>query len=140
LERIAGEADQHMVGWSYWAYEDCCNSAAAIVRDGTKDPGAPGNLNLPVLQALVRPYPQQVSGSPTSWSFDPQAGQFTLRYSTRGVAGQQFPGSSPTEVFIPQLQYPHGYRVSVTGADIASQPTDGRLLLCSHTGVASVTL
>jgi endoglycosylceramidase len=140
LERMAAEADQHMIGWSYWAYEDCCGSPGAIVNDGSKDPNAPGNLNLPVLQGLVRPYPQLISGSPTPWSFDPPSKKFTLQYSIRGVAGRQFPAGSPSEVFIPQLQYPHGYRVSVAGADIASQPTAGRLVLCSQAGANDVTV
>jgi endoglycosylceramidase len=140
LQRMAAEADQHMVGWSYWSYEDCCASPAAIVKDATQDPQAPGNLNLPVLDALVRPYPQLISGSPTSWSFDPQSGTFTLRYSTEGVAGRRFPAGSATEVFIPQLQYPHGYRVSVAGAGVTSGPDAGRLVLCSAVGAAEVTV
>ena len=140
LERMVSEADQHMVGWSYWAYEDCCKSPGAIVKDATQDPNAPGNLNPAVLQALVEPYPQLISGTPTSWWFDPTSKVFTFRYSTRAVAGQQFPGGSETEVFIPQLQYPHGYRVTVNGARIASGPTAGHLLLCSNPSASNVTV
>jgi endoglycosylceramidase len=138
LERMASEADQHMVGWSYWAYDDCC-SPGAIVKDATKDPRAPGNLNLAVLDALVRPYPQLVSGTPTSWSFDPASRTFILRYTIEGVTGRRFPAGSATDVFIPQLQYPHGYRVTVAGAGIASRPSAGRLVLCS-TAAPEVTV
>ena len=140
LQRMAAEADQHMVGWSYWAYEDCCNSPGAIVKDATQAPSAPGNLNLPVLEALVRPYPQLISGTPSPWSYDPTSGTFTLQYSTQGVSGRPFPAGSPTEVFVPQLQYPHGYHVTVTGAAIASDPSAGRLVLCSLPGAGEVRL
>ena len=138
LQRMVAEADQHMISWSYWAYEDCCGSPGAIVKDATLGPHAPGNLNLPVLQALVEPYPQLISGTPTSWSFDPTSKAFALQYSTRSVAGRQFPASSETGVFMPQLQYPHGYRVTLTGARIASQPSAGHLILCSIPGVSNV--
>src|SRR5579864_3139884 len=87
LARMANEADQHMTGWTYWAYEDCCGSSGAIVKDATKPPTAPGNLNLVVLQALARPYPQAVAGTPTSWSFDPTTKRFTLTYSTARAGG-----------------------------------------------------
>jgi endoglycosylceramidase len=138
LQRMAAEADQQMVGWSYWAYEDCCGSTGAIAHDGTKSPDAPGNLNRPVLQALARPYPQLISGEPTSWSFDPASRVFTLRYRTRRVSGGQFRAGSPTEVFIPRLQYPSGYRVTVTGAKVTSPPTAGRLILRSESHAADV--
>jgi endoglycosylceramidase len=140
LQRMVAEADQHMVGWSYWAYEDCCGSSGAIVKDATLDPEAPGNLNLPVLQALVEPYPQLVSGTPRSWSFDPNSHEFTFQYSTRGLDGHQFPAGSKTEVFVPQLQYPHGYHATVTGARIASQPAAGHLVLCSRPSASAVTV
>jgi endoglycosylceramidase len=140
LQRMVAEADRHMVGWSYWAYEDCCSSSGAIVKGATLDPSAPGNLNLPVLEALVEPYPQLISGSPTSWSFDPNSKEFTFKYSTRGVDGQQFPSGSETEVFVPQLQYPHGYQVTIAGARIASQPTAGHLVLCSRPRAPAVTV
>ena len=140
LRRMVAEADRHMVGWSYWAYEDCCGSPGAIVKDATLNPNAPGNLNRPVLQALVEPYPELISGTPTSWSFDPTSKAFALQYSTRSVAGRPFTAGSETEVFVPQLQYPHGYRVTVTGARIASQPSAGHLVLCSSTGASNVTV
>ena len=54
IERMTGEADADMVGWSYWAYEDCCNSPGAIVADGSQPPQAQNNLRRPLLDALVR--------------------------------------------------------------------------------------
>ena len=139
LNRMASEADAHMVGWSYWAYEDCCGSPAAIVNDATKPPSAPGNLNAPVLGAIERPYPQAVAGTPTSWSYDPGSRTFTLDYRARQPNGKPAP-NAPTAVFVPALHYPTGYRVSVSGARVVSSPTAGTLLLCNSAGAGSVSV
>jgi endoglycosylceramidase len=133
LNREVTEADQHMVGWSYWAYEDCCGSAGAIVRDGSKDPLAPGNLNLPVLNALVRPYPKLIAGIPLSWSFDQANGSFTFAYSAR-------PLGADTEVELPALRYPTGYSVSVSGARVVSAPDANLLRLDNEAGATTVRL
>jgi hypothetical protein len=120
--RIAALADEHMVSWTFWDYYP----AGLIFRD-----------QWPI---LIRPYPQLVSGTPASWGFDLASKNFTLRYATRRVAGGRFPAGSRTEVLLPRLQYPHGYRLAVSGADIASQPTAGRLVLCSAPGASDVAL
>jgi endoglycosylceramidase len=140
LNRMAAEADQHMVGWTYWAYEDCCGSPGAIVKDGTKSPTAPGNLNLPVLDALARPYPQAVAGTPTAWTFDPVSKRFQLAYSTKPVAGGSFPGGTLTRVQVPRRQYPGGYTVAASGATAVSAPDADTLLLATVPGATAVTL
>ena len=140
LERMAAEADAHMVGWSYWAYEDCCESAAAIVKDGTASPLAPGNLNSAVLDALVRPYPQAVAGTPTGWSFDPSFKVFRLTYSTTPVGGGSFPNGTLTQVEVPSLQYPTGYSITVSGARVVSGPNASTLLLKTDRGANAVSV
>jgi len=140
LERMGAEADQHMVGWSYWAYEDCCQSPGAIVRDGAKPPTDKGNLNLPVLDALVRPYPKAIAGTPSPWTYDSATGVFTLRYSTRRVTGAAFPAGAETEVELPALRYPTGYGVRVDGAEVVSPPDANLLRLRSAPGAAAVKL
>lgn len=132
--RIAALADQHMVSWQWWDYY-------------------PANIGFsrPNWPALIRPYPQLVSGTPIAWSYDPDSKRFAFTYSTKRAAGRgavvartpsgaRFPERSPTEIFIPQLQYSHGYRVRVTGASIASAPTAGRLVVCSAPGAERVTV
>lgn len=140
LDRVAAEADARMVGWSYWAYEDCCASAAAVVRNGTEPPTSPGNLNSAVLDALARPYPQAIAGTPTAWSFDPVSKVFALNYSTSRVGGGNFPGGTVTRVEVPALQYPTGYAVTVTGARVVSAPNAPALLLQTNPGAGTVTL
>jgi endoglycosylceramidase len=138
VNRIAAEADQHMVGWSEWAYEDCCHSPAAIVKDASVSPTVPGNLNLPVLRALVRPYPKLIAGTPTQWGFDPVSDTFSLTYSTAPVAGGSFPAGVDTEIEVPALQYPTGYTVGVTGATVTSAPDANLLRLVAVPGATSV--
>ena len=139
-QRVASEADQHMVGWTVWAYEDCCNSPAAIVKDGTKPPTAPGNLNLPVLETLVRPYPQAIAGTPRAWSYDPDTRIFRLTYSTARAGDGTFAPGVKTQIEVPALHYPTGYQVTVDGARITSAPDGDPLLVESMPGAAVVTV
>lgn len=140
INRMTAEADSSMVGWSYWAYEDCCLSPAAIVADATRPPDAPGNLRRAVLQALVRPYPQAVAGTPLGWSFDPASGHFRLRYRTRPVTGSPFAPGTETQVAVPALRYPAGYSASVSGARVVSAPGSQSLLLIADPRASTVTL
>lgn len=140
VNRIAAEADAHMVGWTVWAYEDCCGSPAAIVQNAAEPPTAPGNLNVPVLTALVRPYPRLVAGTPRAWSFNPSSDTFTLSYSTAPVAGGSFPAGADTEVELPALRYPTGYAVSTTGASVRSAPDANMLALRNLPGAAAVSV
>jgi endoglycosylceramidase len=140
LERMASEADRHMVGWSYWGYEDCCGSAGAIVKDGTRSPNAPGNLNTSVLDALVRPYPQAVAGTPTGWSYDPSTHRFELTYSTQRVGGGTFASGTLTTVEVPRLDYPHGYAVSVRGGRVVSAPDADHLMIAAASDAQTVTV
>ena len=60
------------------------------------------------LRAVVRPYPIAVAGEPVHLSFDMRRRvmRFTFRHDARIV--------QPTEIFVPPLQYPDGYRVWMT--------------------------
>jgi endoglycosylceramidase len=140
VQRIAAEADQHMVGWGYWAYEDCCNSPGAVVADGSKPPDAPGNLNRPLLMALVRPYPQAIAGTPTAWGYTPDGRVFRLSYSTRRAGGGGFKPGTQTRIEVPALHYPTGYDVTVSGARVSSAPDADPLLLDAVPGAADITV
>jgi endoglycosylceramidase len=128
MERLAAAADRSMVGWHYWTYSNIFAGndfpSTSLIEDLDLPP-TPDNVKQPAMDALARPYPQLVAGTPTSWSWDPAAKVFELGYSTTGPGGVGFPGGdarSVTEVFLPARHFPGGYEVSAAGATIASDP------------------
>jgi endoglycosylceramidase len=121
LRRVAGDADDHMMGWLEWTYYSNGTSDFAgtpsLVRDPRKPPTG-SNVSAALLRALTRPYPRAVAGTPKAWSFDSESGRFALRYGTGGVAGAL--GARDTTVSVPAVAYPDGYAVTLSGASVAS--------------------
>jgi endoglycosylceramidase len=80
-----------------------------------------------------------VSGTPRSFGFRPASRAFTLRYSTRRAGRRtRFKAGSTTEVVLPRIHYPRGYRVLVDGARVASRPRAGVLRLEACRGARTV--
>lgn len=132
LERMTAEADAHMVGWSYWSLEDCCQNPGAVLAYGSRPVSSAGNLRKAVLEALVRPYPQAIAGTPTSWSYDSASHTFHLSYSTVRAGGGRFRTGTATVVELPALDYPTGYQVTAHGARVISAPDADPLLLATR--------
>ena len=101
--------------WLYWSYN-------GLVVDDSSEPLEPPNLNLSVLDALVRPYPTVVNGTPTSVGFDAGSDTLELTFATRRPDGRRAPQGLETVVAVPQRSYPGGYAVEVVGADVTSRP------------------
>jgi Glycoside hydrolase family 5 C-terminal domain/Cellulase (glycosyl hydrolase family 5) len=80
------------------------------------------------LDAIVRPYPRAVAGALLSLRFDPHRGtfSFTFRHDPQVTAA--------TEIFIPNLQYPHGYQVKVSDGSFEQYP-DRHLGIYRHTTI-----
>ena len=140
-------ADRHMVGWAYWAYCGCGDPTGSVPPDLeglVHDPARPprgANLKRAKLSILARPYPALVSGTPRSFRFRAESRTFTLRYSTRraGRHTRWRPGSI-TEIAVPRVQYPRGYRVRVEGARVVSRARGGVLRLATWNGARDVTV
>jgi hypothetical protein len=60
------------------------------------------------LEAAVRPYPCRVAGEPLSLAFDLKSKTFEFTFRHAGEV------EAPTELFVPELQYPRGYTVEVS--------------------------
>lgn len=139
------DADQHMVGWTHWEF-CACNEAAGSTTPGSGDlvideskPPTGANVNQTLLGQLVRPYPQAIAGTPTSWSYDTSTHGFALTYSTT-PAGHRLASRAATEVFLPSLVYPRGYTASVTGGCILSRPGVQLLQIANRHGAKTVRL
>jgi len=89
-----------------------------LVRD-PRQPPTGANVDRERLTILTRPYPHAIAGTPVGWSFNPISRRFRLTYRTRPVSGR-LARRAPTEIAVPRLQYPRGYRVRVRGARVVS--------------------
>ena len=124
LARVAGLADQNLVGWTYWQWKQYADptggSTEALV-------GSSGAVDPVKAAVLVRPYAQAVAGTPTSMAYDATSRVMTLQYESDPAI------TAPTIVFVPVDPaydvYPTGYCTSVSGASVVSAPGADHLLL-----------
>lgn len=61
-----------------------------------------GSEAQPLVDTLVRPYPQRVAGDPIAWAFDAKTSTFTFTYHPRA-------STAPTVLAVPDRLYPGGY-------------------------------
>lgn len=113
LTSFTAAANAHLVGWAYWAwkyYADPTGSAAEslVMADGRLRSTA---------RVLSQTYAEAIAGRPTSMTFDPTSGAFTLRYVPNHSV------HAPTVIFVPvAVHYPVGYCARVSGAAVTSAP------------------
>lgn len=142
LEHVSSQADSLSVPWLEWAYCACgdptgSGQAESLVYNPAQPPvGA--NVNATTLAALDEPYPEAVAGTPDGYHFDPTTDVFTFTYGTHSATGGKVTG--PTEVYLPGLQYPHGYTADVQGAKVVSAPGASLLQLQNDPGASSVSV
>ncbi|OQZ98049.1 endoglycoceramidase [Mycolicibacter algericus DSM 45454] len=143
IEASLQGSNKYLFGWSEWAYSgrditSISPEDQALVYDPSKPP-VDDNVNWDKLDLLAQPYPQVISGTPISWSFD--NGVFTFSYSTDQADGTgSFAAGSPTTISVPPSQYPNGYTVNVTGGEATSAANAPVLTIVSHSGASTVTV
>ena len=135
ITRMVERADRHMVSWQWWHYCACDDPTTAgpgdkqaIVSDPSQPPTG-ANVLADKLALIERPYPQLVAGTPTGWSFDAATKVFELEYSTTGPGGRRLGRKVKSVVYVPEVHYPDGYDVQVSGARIQSKPGSDLLVL-----------
>ena len=133
LTRSEDQFDARLVPWLYWSYN------GHVVTD-SHAPLVPPNLNASVLDALVRPYPALVNGTPTNLAFDTTSDVLDFTFSTRRPDGRRADRRLDTAVIVPRSRYPDGYTVTVTGAHVTSPPCSSRLTVRNRPGAATVSL
>ena len=125
--------DARLVPWLWWSYN------GLVVSDSNKPLVAP-NLNVTVLNALTRPYPTIVNGTPTALGFDTASATLHFTYSTRRPDGGPAPDALSTAVNVPPRDYPHGYVVSAAGAYVTSPPCAHVVTLRNRPGATTVSV
>ncbi|MCV7382861.1 cellulase family glycosylhydrolase [Mycolicibacter longobardus] len=136
-------SNRHLIGWAEWAYtgNDITSTSPqdqALVYDPSQPPVG-DNVNWDKLDVLAQPYPQLISGIPTSLSFND--GVLSFSYSTDRADGTgSFDPGAQTTISIPPSQYPNGYTVTVTGGHVTSGPNASVLTISSDAGASTVSV
>ena len=110
-------------GTTYWSYSKG-GSYSVLDENGVE--------KKTLLDALVRPWPERVAGSPASYGFDAATATFTLTYQPdTGIA-------APTVIRVPERAYPNGYQVECGGCKTERVP--GELHVLTPPAGKSVTV
>jgi len=133
LVHTEDQFDARLLPWLYWSYN------GHVVTD-SKRPLVPANLNGVVLDALTRPYPTIVNGTPTRLAFDGTTRTLDFQFATRRPDGRIASRGLETVVAVPSRSYPGGYAVTVVGADVTSRPCASMLTLRNKPGVDIVSV
>ena len=120
LENYFQALDYHLLNYTQWNYTpdnsnehgDLWNGEdfSIFSRDQQSDE-SDINSGGRALAAVVRPYARKVAGEPLNMRFDPARGLFTFSFRHDSRLAE------PTEVYVPNSQYPDGYRVEVSDGE-----------------------
>jgi endoglycosylceramidase len=133
LQRLTGQLDDGLISWMFWHYqEDILPRNVPADLANVRSPEA--------FRALVRPYPVALTGTPTGAHFDPATRAYELAYGTRAPDGGRYRPHQVSVVSVPELQYPEGYTVEVSGARVTSRPCAEHLTLRNLRGAHEVTV
>lgn len=130
--------DKHMMPWMFWSYT---NYVVAVNGDGSLRPASGTNVNTAMVSTLARPYPQLVSGTPRSWSFDAATKTFSFQYAVQRADGHgSFGPGAETDIAVPAVEYPGGYKATVTGGTVVSTANAPILRVHAASGASSVSV
>ena len=122
-------------GWNGEDLSIWCRDDFEAGRTETGDPADAGGR---ALAGVVRPYARATAGVPSLMRFDRRSGRFVLEYEpglqaagagsgATGLAGDR--AGQETEVYLPELQYPKGFGVSVSGGTHRLEDRHGYTML-----------
>lgn len=134
IDRLTGVLDGSLMPWIWWAYNE------QIIRD-THEPPAGDNLNdAATIDAIVRPHPSAVAGTPVASSYDPVARNLQFTWSTDRVGGGSFAAETVSEFRVTERTYPRGYQVAVNGGHVVPGHDASRLAVAADPGSGCVTV
>jgi hypothetical protein len=143
MDRTLRALDDALLSGTLWNYTaDNCNARGDLwngedlsifSRDQQRDPQDLHSGGR-ALEAVVRPYARAVAGEPLRMSFDRprRVFEFVFRHDPSV--------SAPTEIFVPDYQYPRGYRVTVSDGSFEAIPAAQTLAYQHGTESATHTL
>ena len=112
--------DAHLLNYTQWNYTPDNNNEdgdlwngedfSIFSRDQQEDPTDIDSGGR-ALSAVVRPYASKVAGEPLSMRFDATRGIFTFSFRHDSRLAEA------TEIFVPNSQFPEGYRVEVSDGE-----------------------
>ncbi|PKL08010.1 MAG: hypothetical protein CVV51_11135 [Spirochaetae bacterium HGW-Spirochaetae-7] len=110
-----------------WNGEDLSIWCSDDWKYGRTETGEPEDSGGRALAGFVRPYARAVAGLPLRMGFNRRSGRFELEF-------EPSPSSAPgtgrlTEIYLPDLQYPGGFGISVTGGSHRLEDRRGHTLL-----------
>lgn len=117
LDRSFRSVEDNLLSCTLWNYTaDNTNARGdgwngedfSIFSGDQQDDPADINSGGRALRAVVRPYPRAVAGEPLRMTFDLRRRIFRFEFCHDPQV------TAPTEIFVPTLQYPDGYRVEVS--------------------------
>ncbi|HEX2893986.1 MAG TPA: cellulase family glycosylhydrolase [Marmoricola sp.] len=110
----ADVADQHQMGWMYWAYKHWDDPTTADASQGLfTDDADLSTVKTAKLRQLVRTYPQATAGTLEGYHYDVDTGRFTMTFRADPSI------HAPTRIFVSPLTSPHGFDVSASSGDVA---------------------
>jgi endoglycosylceramidase len=129
----AAGADDHAMGWTYWAHKRWDDPTTADTAQGLfRDDGDLDSAKQDKLAELVRTYPQATAGVPGPIRYDPATGAFDYRYTPDPSV------TAPTRIFVSPLTTPHGYDVTVAGGHVIARDGQYVDVAADDTGPVSV--
>ena len=140
IDQVMRQTDAQFTGWQYWAYKNWKDPTTESQESGGQglftDDEDLGTVKLDKLAYLERPYPQATAGVPVALNFDFASKAFSYRYTPRCAGG-------PTEIYVPALHYPQGYKLELSGAralspNVLSGPNASHLRLEALPGATEV--
>lgn len=134
LDRSLRAADDALIGYTLWNYTadndnergDQWNGEDLSIFSRSQQTN-PEDIHSGgrAVAAFARPYPLATAGTPLKLSFDIERRLFL--YTFRHEAGI----TQPTEIFVPDYQYPNGYHVWISDGD-CEMHTEQQILIYRH--------
>lgn len=135
LNYYFGALDAHLMNYTIWNYTSDNSNERGDLWNGedlsifSRDQQHnPDDINSGgrALSAVVRPYAKKVAGEPLNMRFDEQRGIFTFSFRHDNKV------SEPTEIYVPNSQFPAGYKVEVSDGDYQID-TNAQTVIYHHT-------